>query len=222
MAGPACLSTCGYRVDGLYLASVNTDEAASLAVWEPWSPQEVADRLRGARSDWCIAGGWAIDLWLDRKTREHGDLEIAAPATSLPEVRAALPGYGFYEAHKGSLRLLGAGETPVGHQCWVLDRSAKKWRMDVLLEPGDMELWLYRRDVRVSGPRADIVGRTALGIPFLRPQVVLLFKAKEMRAKDESDFDEAAPCLDEVERSWLRRALEIAHPGHPWIERIDG
>jgi hypothetical protein len=27
---------------------------------------------------WGVAGGWALDLFLNRKTREHGDLEIVA------------------------------------------------------------------------------------------------------------------------------------------------
>ena len=33
--------------------------------------------MRGFPSFWCVAGGWAIDLYLGRVTRSHGDVELA-------------------------------------------------------------------------------------------------------------------------------------------------
>jgi hypothetical protein len=33
--------------------------------------------MYGFHKPWCIAGGWAIDLFLDQITREHHDIEIA-------------------------------------------------------------------------------------------------------------------------------------------------
>jgi hypothetical protein len=47
--------------------------------WRPWSPREIADRLADLTASWCVAGGWALDLWLGRETRMHQDLEIAIP-----------------------------------------------------------------------------------------------------------------------------------------------
>lgn len=40
-------------------------------------PQEVARLLKDFQCTWGVAGGWALDLFLDRETREHQDIEVA-------------------------------------------------------------------------------------------------------------------------------------------------
>ena len=52
------------------------------------------------------------------------------------------------------------------------------------------------------------------------PEVQLLFKAKTVRAKDERDFADAVPLLDDAQRQWLRDALQVAHPEHQWLSRL--
>jgi hypothetical protein len=61
-----------------------------------------------------------------------------------------------------------------------------------------------------------VVRRTAEGIPFVAPEIVLLFKAKAARPKDESDAAVVLPTLDAAQRAWLAAALDRVHPGHPW------
>jgi hypothetical protein len=58
------------------------------------------------------------------------------------------------------------------------------------------------------------------GVPFLRPEGVLLYKAKLQRPKDEQDFASVLPKLDPSARNWLRDALRIAHPDHAWIAAL--
>ena len=53
-----------------------------------------------------------------------------------------------------------------------------------------------------------------------RPEVVLLFKAKHAREKDDGDFDAALPHLEPERRRWLADALELVHPGHRWLARL--
>jgi hypothetical protein len=59
--------------------------------WDPWHPDDVAAQLAGVSANWCVAGGWALDLWLGRGTRNHHDLEIAIPRPDFAAVRVALP-----------------------------------------------------------------------------------------------------------------------------------
>ena len=40
-------------------------------------PQKIAVLMQNFQSDWFIAGGWAIDLYLGKITRPHDDIEIA-------------------------------------------------------------------------------------------------------------------------------------------------
>jgi hypothetical protein len=49
------------------------------------------------------------------------------------------------------------------------------------------------------------------------PEIVLLFKAKAMREKDERDFAVVVPLLDDTQKAWLRDALLRVHPGHAWL-----
>ena len=53
-------------------------------------------------------------------------------------------------------------------------------------------------------------------LPYLAPEIVLLFKAKAPRAKDEADFAGVLPLLDARRKAWLDAALGLVHPDHPW------
>jgi hypothetical protein len=57
-------------------------------------------------------------------------------------------------------------------------------------------------------------------IPYLAPEIQLLYKAKGRRPKDEADFMHTLPALDRERRQWLRNALTMAHPRHPWLDLL--
>lgn len=196
-------------------------DGPGLDAWQPWSPQEAAAALDGLAVPWCVVGGWAIDLSLGRTTRSHADIEVATLRTQFAHVREHLRAYKLHVAGDGEVRALPATEVPPAehHQVWVLDPVADAWRMDVMLEGGDGQTWVFRRDVRITALRSEMVSSRD-GIPYLRPEGVLLFKAKALRDKDEADFTNCLSHLGRSGRAWLAGALEIAHPGHPWIERL--
>ena len=66
-----------------------------LEAWDAWSPHEAARHLETLTAPWYVAAGWALDLFLGRRAREHDDLEIGVPAHRFAEVRAALAGLEF-------------------------------------------------------------------------------------------------------------------------------
>jgi hypothetical protein len=51
-------------------------ETHSLGIWEPWNPKQVATLFAPLSAPWWIAGGWAIDLFLGKQTREHEDVDV--------------------------------------------------------------------------------------------------------------------------------------------------
>lgn len=106
------------------------------------------------------------------------------------------------------------------HQTWVLDRAAEVWRLDVFREPSDGDTWLFRRDESIRLPYGRVIARTSDGIPYGRPEIVLLFKAKHTRPKDDEDFAAVLPLFDAPTRRWLADALELVHPGHRWLRDL--
>lgn len=187
--------------------------------WEPWTPTEVADRLRGVTAPWYVLAGWALDLFLGRQTREHEDLEIGVPQDRFPEIRTALGDLELVVVGDGEAWPLSDESLAAHRQTWVREPSGP-WRLDVIRERWDSDDWVYRRDARIRRHGARAITRTSDGVPFLQPEVVLLFKAKAVRPKDQLDFDVVVPELEHGSREWLSDALRVTHPDHPWLERL--
>lgn len=193
-----------------------------VTAWEAWRPEEVARLLAGVRAPWYVAAGWAIDLFLGYEHRVHEDLEVAVPHDRFGEVAAALSGFELFVVGDGSAwPLEHAGEAfTAQHQTWVREPATGRWRLDVFREPADGAEWVCRRDARIRLPYERLIARTADGIPFARPEVVLLFKAKATRPKDDGDFVAVLPRLGPEPRRWLRAALDLVHPDHSWLAEL--
>jgi len=190
--------------------------------WNAWSPDELSCRLSGISKPWCVVGGWALDLWLGAKTREHEDLEFTILREDLPVFRHALSDMEFYAVSDGELQHLTADQEPQADitQIWCFDSQAGCWRADMMIDSGTESDWVYKRDRHLRRLRSEMVGLTAHGIPYLNPSAVLLFKAKYCRPKDEGDFTRALPELPASERAWLKDCLNCLHPEHAWIARL--
>ncbi|MEV0528888.1 hypothetical protein AB0I66_36255 [Streptomyces sp. NPDC050439] len=199
---------------------LSPDEIAALdARWSScWTPGEVARQLTGISAPWYVAGGWALDLFHGKQTRAHGDIEIAIPAASFPEVRDRFPGYAFDAAGSGRIWENATPEALAAvHQTWLRDPATGNYLLDVFREPHDGDTWICRRDGKIRLPYSGIIHRTQDGIPYLTPELVLLFKAKHAREKDQADFEATVPHLTSAQRETLAELLARVHPGHLWI-----
>lgn len=192
-----------------------------MTAWAPWTPKQAALELAAADVPWCVVGGHAVDLFIGEETRSHEDLEIAIPRADFPALRSHLSPHQFYVVHRGTVRKLPRNDQAASeaHQYRLLDAQANEWRMDVMLEPGDRETWIFRRDERVRAARARLLSSVE-GVPFLNPEAVLLYKAKAHRPKDDRDFALLKSRLDSAARCWLRDTLQLVHPGHEWIDAL--
>ncbi len=188
--------------------------------WEAWRPDELAARLRHLGVPWAVAAGWAIELYVGDEPRAHEDLELAIARSSFPAVRAALPELEWFGVGDGRVTPIGDASDEL-HQTWGLDRRAGCWRLDVFREPWDGDMWVCRRDSSLRRPVADAIEHTRDGIPYLGPEIVLLFKAKHVREKDQADLARALPLLEPERRRWLAAALRTVHPDHAWIELVE-
>jgi hypothetical protein len=102
----------------------------------------------------------------------------------------------------------------------VREPATGRWRLDVFREPSDGDTWICRRDDRIRLPYRDLIEWTADGIPYGHPEIVPLFKAKHSALpKNEADFTDTVARLEPARRRRLAELLELAHPGHAWIDR---
>jgi hypothetical protein len=202
---------------GIQLSPAEID--ALPARWSScWTPAEVARRQAGIAAPWCVAAGWALDLFRGRQTREHGDVEIAVPAAHFPEVRDRCTGYVFDAVGSGIIWENAAPEVlGATHQTWLRDPATGDYLVDVFREPHDGDTWICRHDESIRLPYRDIIHRTQDGIPYLAPEIVLLFKAKHARAKDQADFDATVPHLSAAQRQTLAGLIAHTYPGHRWL-----
>ena len=186
-----------------------------------WNPGDVARRLDGLDAPWCVAGGWALDLFRGAQTREHGDIEVAIPAASFAEVRNRFPGYVFDGAGSGRIWEDATPEVLAAvHQTWLRDPATGNYLLDVFREPHDGDTWICRRDDTIRLPYGDIIHHDRDGIPYLAPELVLLFKAKHARRKDRADFEATVPHMTPAQRATLAGLLARVHPGHPWLAEL--
>ena len=185
------------------------------------------------RSAWWLCGGWAIDAWLGRQTRDHPDVDIAI----------------FQEDQRVIFDHL-AGWQLVAHDPNVVDNSAEPWdgrgldlpghihgraddadlpdRLDAPTQAGfslDIQLiersggdWVFSREPLIILPLHQCVRLSAWGLPALVPEALLFYKAAELRRRDKLDFQALLPQLGDGQRDWLRNAISLV--GHPWLAEL--
>ena len=190
--------------------------------WEPLTPQQVVELMRGVDVPWFIAGGWALDLFLGRQTRAHHDIEIALFRADEAKVRKHLRGWEFFIAESGTLTPLAAGAPlpTAAHELWCRERGHEAWQLEILIEERDGDRWVYRRNPRVGAHWKDLGRFTNDGIPYIRPDVQLLYKSKNPRAADESDLLAVLPRLDPAQRGTLIAWIGTTDATHRWLERL--
>lgn len=184
-----------------------------------FTPTDAERLFENIGRPWWIAGGWAIDLWLGRRSREHEDLDIAILRNDVPVFRTRLESWDLHVAlddRLASLTADGDVATPA-HAIWCRPDPGAPWAFELLLNGSDRGDWVFRRDPSIRRPFAAISRRSDDGLPILAPEIVLLFKAKQHRPRDEADFRQTVPTMSDEQSGWLRASLAHCHPGHPWL-----
>ena len=156
-----------------------------IEAWDPWHPRDLVACLQGASFTWFVSGGWAIDIFLGTRTRDHEDLEIALPSSVFDALPPRFPEFDFW-VPQGERTLAPMNtDTLAGdsHQTWAYERAARVWRFDVFREPHDGDTWICRRDTSIRRPYREVFEVSKDGIPYLKPEICLLFKSKAVRDK---------------------------------------
>ena len=204
------------------------DESNFQAVYGAWASRDETDAaalLTGYPCEWWVVGGRAIEAFT-RHGRPHEDIDIATHRSDLQTFRR-------HTADRFHLWLNQGGSlTPIFPedddswptdflQLWLRRDAAQPWEFDVLFEPGERGVWVNRRWPSMVLPLDEVTWTGSNGVRYQNPEIVLLFKARRHRRKDDIDFQATAPLLNQRQRRWLSKMLALIHPGHPWIIELD-
>ena len=220
----------------------------SMSVPEPVA--RLAELMSTFPGPWYLCGGWAVDAWLGRQTREHGDVDFAV----------------FQDDQRALFDHLSGWQT-IGHDNSVDDASSEPWNrrwldlpahiharpeardatdgslydadqrfahngadLDIQLNERSGEEWVLNREPRVAMPLDRCAGQSAWGVPTVVPQVILFYKAYSPvwrdtpraapRPHDELDFFALLPQLTADQRLWTWEAISSVDPAHPWLTQL--
>jgi hypothetical protein len=178
---------------------------------------DTIETFRGATFRWWISGGLALELHLGRSWRDHDDTDVSLARCDVIKLRSILDGWDIHIASAGQLEpWTGKDIHSDLHQnnLWCRRDINGPWCLDVTICEGDNDFWIFRRDPRIRVPWIDAVLQTADGVPFLAPELQLLFKSKDRREKDDVDALQVIPELGTARRDRLARLLPTIHPWH--------
>ncbi len=165
--------------------------------------------LHSLRRPWFVAGGWAIDLFLGRETRNHQDIHIAIFREDQLELRRHLANWKWEKAVNGTLVCWESNEwleLPIHEVC---ARSGEH-QLQFLCHERRKDLWLYQKDQSITRPIAHF--RHQSGLPIFPPEITLLYKSQSPSERDLTDFRQVWPRLNSEARGWLADAMVKIRP----------
>src|SRR5680860_186665 len=167
------------------------------AMWRPiLDPAKVGAMFAHYPGLWCIGGGWSLDLFAGAESRPHEDVDVIVARSELPLLHPAFPAWSFVAAH-GELTPWNEGDTfPAhAHDIWCR-RSDGFFDVQLMVSEFTATEWVFRRDARVRGPKAEMIATSAGVLPIIAPEIQLLYKSSPTnRPKDEQDFNQTLPYL---------------------------
>jgi hypothetical protein len=202
--------------------------------------------MDGFSSNWALCGGWAVDAWLGRQTREHGDLDVSVPHPDQRALFEHLRGWQLL-AHGSDWQAGMSGQwdgsalaLPAHIHCRAPEDAAtlppdgiakteEGFWLEVLVDERTDQEWVLRQEPRVVVPLEESIRRSEWGVPVVTPEVLLFFKATayigiarlENRPQDNADFEALLPGLGAGQRRWLHEAIARVQADHRWLPAFE-
>ena len=180
--------------------------------WKPLSVEEVKNLFETFKPKWWIAGGWAIDLFLKKQTRQHDDIDVLIQRDDQFEIQKLLADWDLWAADPpGTLRPWKKGQfLQKGLQdIWGRKTADDPWQIQIMLFDTENNDWIFKRDESIRKSLSSITIKSENGLSLLAPEVQLLYKSKSLRKKDQLDFENTLVALSDDQKNWLKQKKPI-------------
>ena len=180
--------------------------------------------LDGIDIPWHISSGWALDLFLGQASRYHDDVDIVIQRQHQLSLQKRLRAQGW------TLNYVNSGKYFYWQDDFIIPLNFHQIHahkeddfIDILLEPDTEGSWRFRRNTSIHLPKGEAFHKKD-NIPFLAPEIVLLFKSTirkgKIRDKDQQDFERLLSNLHHKQQKWLSHSIATDLPEHPWLELL--
>ena len=209
--------------------------------------KEINGMLKNQSFEYAFCGGYAIDLFLEKQTRPHGDVDIMTYWKDRDAVIVYMQslGYTVYEMiGDGKAHLISdiskQFKTKRNIAC-IKDNSTKavlsktekqdifyidfpdipQYKSDfvefLFNDKNDTD-FLYARNHEIR----RVLDKAILfsdDIPYLSPELCLLYKSTDTERNGyQHDYDAAMAKMNDEQKAWLNKALALVYDGnHKWI-----
>lgn len=201
--------------------------------------------LSGLQIPWAVCGGFALDLFLGKEVRRHSDIDICVFEIDRDCVSGYMlnNGWNIYEFRgQGKVRALdskSSSEFGRNLMCIKDDCDIVKFfpcedtdmlyhefhhtgitklnYLEFLFNTMDDDNFIFNRELDIKRE----ISKSILfynGIPYLSPELVLLFKSSKPDNKEyQFDFDETFPNMNDEQKLWFIQSMNVLYPnGHMW------
>ena len=189
----------------------------------PGPVARIADTMSTFCSKWALCGGWAVDAWLGRQTREHADVDIAVFHDDMQMLFEHLAGWQMIAHDTPDADHSDPWDgRPLNAPAHIHARAPDAFNLEFLLNERSRHNWILNRTPQIIIPLRRSVRQSGWHMPTLAPEVLLFYKATaydDLRPQDELDLLALLPHLTGEQRHWLWEVVSIVEPGHPWLAR---
>lgn len=196
----------------------------------PKTVARLSELMTNFPADWALCGGWAVDAWLGRQTRDHLDIDLVV---FQEEQHAVFEYFDGWQLLGHDDNVPGATEEQWdGHHLDLpshIHARGDGFDLDIQINERTEDEWVFSREPRVILPLSRSIEQSSWGLSIAGPEVLIYYKAlppgwrsskPPRRPHDEVDFEAMLPHLSDAQREWLRDAIALAEADHPWLPRL--
>lgn len=179
------------------------------------------DVMKNFQQPWFISGGWVVDIALGRVTREHDDLDICIYREDAKEALQYFEDWEIKVAVPGENRLVDYEQfSDLSLPRYCLHLFREKDFIEILLTEREGDEVLFRKNKNISMRINDFSLKDCDGRPFVNPVWQLLFKSLNPRDKDNEDFINYLPIINDQQKLWLTSGIRILKPDSEWLTEL--